>query len=71
MRHGPLQGFSGREQIKTFLAACAARKVRYIDHTGANWSGLIINPNVEFINQGRDTYGDLFGFSLDFEGQLI
>lgn len=69
MREGPLQGFSGKEQIKTFLITSAAAKVLYIDHEGLKWSGLITNPTVDFTNQGKDDYGDLFGFSLDFEGQ--
>ncbi len=71
MREAPIQGFSGLEQIKTFLAAAAARKVRYIDHKQVNWSGVIISPTVEFTNQGRDSQGDQFGFSIEFEGQKI
>lgn len=71
MRYSPLQGFSGKEQIKTFLALSAAKKIRYIDHNHVNWSGLIITPVIEYTNQGRDNYGDLFGFSLEFEGSII
>lgn len=71
MRENAVQGFSGKEDIKTFLALCAAKKVRYIDHLGNNWSGIITTPVVEFTNQGRDKMGDQFGFALDFEGVRI
>lgn len=71
MRQNPLQGFSGREEILNFLALSAAKKILYIDHQGIKWSGLITNPTVEFTNDGKDNYGDLFAFTLEFEGQLV
>lgn len=71
MREAPLQGFSGKEQIKTFLELSAAKHIKYIDHAGRGWSGIIISPTVEYVNQGRDAFGDLFGFTLEFEGKLI
>ncbi len=71
MRESPLQGFAGKEQIKMFLALSAGKRVKYIDHLNRNWGGIIITPVVDFTNQGHDSQGDQFGFSLDFEGSLI
>lgn len=68
MRQTAMQGFSGRAEIIAFLNASAAGKVLYIDHLGRHWTGIITTPNVEFVNQGADDNGELFGFTLEFEG---
>jgi hypothetical protein len=70
VREASINGFSSKQQILDFLQTCAGQRVRYLDHQNQNWWCVITTPAVDFTNQGKDQNGDLFGFSLEFEGSI-
>lgn len=56
--------------IKFFFKMSAASEVKFIDHKGTKWKG-IITSNCELVNDGRDGCGDIFNMSVTFEGEQV
>lgn len=71
LRGNALQGMSSQDQVQAFFATCAAQNIRYIDHNGQNWKCLVLSPTIEFTNQGKDQNGDLFGFTIEMNAEML
>lgn len=63
---------SEADQFKNFLDLTLGKDVKMTDHESQVWKGIILNPGVEFTNQGkRDECGnEQFSFSIEFQGVL-
>ncbi len=71
LRSNAAQGMSSREDIQSFFSTFAAQSIRFIDHNGQHWQCVVLSPTIDFVNQGKDAHGDLFGFTIELDAIML
>lgn len=66
--------FSGLSQDKSdefqqFLYLTIGKEITYTDHYGREWEGIILTPDAEFFQVGKEPCQ--YGTSVQFEGNLV
>ena len=59
---------NGVDSIKDIWKQAAGRYVLIIDHKGKKWKAMIIN-NLNLVCEGRNGCGNIYTFTLEFEGE--
>lgn len=71
LRSASVQGMSSQDAVQEFFRVSAAQQVRYIDHNGQHWQCTVLTPAIDYTNQGKDAYGDLFGFTIELDAFML